>query len=175
MKLSSKVQALTELIAPAVAACDVALWGVEFRPQGKRSLLRVYIDLAANDLPAHAADTNAPKSVGVDDCKRVSHQVSGLLDVHDPIAGEYVLEVSSPGWDRQFFSAGQMQDYIGETIALRLIHAVDNRRKITATLLAVSDTHIDVAMVENTGSQSEQTMSIAINNIDKANLVYQES
>lgn len=175
MKLSSKVQALTELIAPAVAACDVALWGVEFRPQGKRSLLRVYIDLAANDLPAHAADTNAPKSVGVDDCKRVSHQVSGLLDVHDPIAGEYVLEVSSPGWDRQFFSASQMQGYIGETIALRLIHAVDNRRKITAILLAVSDTHIDVAMVENTGSQHEQTMSIAINNIDKANLVYQES
>src|SRR6218665_4058696 len=44
MKLSAKTQALYDLIAPAVAVCDVELWGIEFTPQGKRSLLRIYID-----------------------------------------------------------------------------------------------------------------------------------
>ena len=44
MKLSNKSQALYDLIAPAVAACDVELWGIEFLPQGKRSLLRIFID-----------------------------------------------------------------------------------------------------------------------------------
>ncbi len=44
MKPSSKIAELTKIIAPAVAVCDVALWGVEFTPQGKRSMLRIYID-----------------------------------------------------------------------------------------------------------------------------------
>jgi len=44
MKLSNKTQALHDLIAPAVEACDVELWGIEFLPQGKRSLVRIFID-----------------------------------------------------------------------------------------------------------------------------------
>ena len=49
MKLSNKTQALQDLIAPAVQACDVDLWGIEFIPQGKRSLLRIYIDKAVDE------------------------------------------------------------------------------------------------------------------------------
>ncbi len=49
MKLSNKTQALHDLIAPAVQACNVDLWGIEFIPQGKRSLLRIYIDKAIDD------------------------------------------------------------------------------------------------------------------------------
>lgn len=87
MKLSNKVTQLTDIIAPAVAACDVALWGVEFLPQGGRSLLRIYIE----SLPE---DKAADKQVTIENCAAVTHQVSGVLEVHDPIAGEYVLEVS---------------------------------------------------------------------------------
>lgn len=166
MKLSAKVQALTDLIAPAVAACDVALWGVEFRPQGKRSLLRIYVDLPK---ARQTQVDGKPASVGVDDCKRVSHQVSGLLDVHDPIAGEYVLEVSSPGWDRTFFSIEQMTDYIGSTIALRLISAVENRRKMTGVLTEISDNKLTLSL-----SDVSKPVTIATNNIDKASLVYQD-
>lgn len=175
MKLSAKAQALTDLIEPAVAACDVALWGVEFRPQGKRSLLRVYIDVPESKKIQHdvGGDTvkrsNKPESVGVDDCKRVSHQVSGLLDVHDPIDGEFVLEVSSPGWDRTFFKLEQMQQYIGQHIALRLITAVENRRKFTGQLLSVSDNSIDIKLLDN-----ESTVTLIASNIDKANLVFEE-
>ena len=96
MKLSTKVAELTNIIAPAVAACDVALWGIEFAPQGRRSLLRIYIEA----LPEEQAQD---KHVTIEDCAAVNHQVSGILEVHDPIAGEYILEVSSPGFDRAFF------------------------------------------------------------------------
>ncbi len=96
MKLSSKVAELTELIEPAVSACDVALWGIEFLPQGRRSLLRVFIE-------ATPEDKAQGKQVTIEDCAAVTHQINGVLDVHDPIAGEYLLEVSSPGLDRSFF------------------------------------------------------------------------
>ena len=187
MKFSAKTQALFDLIAPAVAACDVDLWGIEFLPQGKRSLLRIYIDkpdsVLANNIdempsdlldasPNESQDTtldddDAGRGVGVADCVRVNHQVSGVLDVHDPISGEYALEVSSPGWDRPFFSLSQMQAYIGQTIALRLISAVENRRKMTATLLEVTDQDITVDV-------EGHRLSIDGDNIDKANLIYQD-
>jgi len=90
MAVSKKVEALQAMLAPAVAAVGFELWGVEFFQQGRHSVLRLFID--------------GPEGVGVDDCARVSHQASGVLDVEDPIAGEYTLEVSSPGWDRPLFT-----------------------------------------------------------------------
>ena len=141
MKLSNKTQVLQDLIAPAVNACDVELWGIDFVPQGKRSLLRIYIDrsIDANAEPVINEDGEEElgRGIGVQDCVRVTQQVGAILDVHDPISGEYALEVSSPGWDRPFFQLNQMQDYIGQQIALRLISAVENRRKFQAKLLSV--------------------------------------
>lgn len=166
MKLSTKVAELTQIIAPAVAACDVALWGIEFVPQGRRSLLRIYIE----SLPEDKAQD---KQVTIEDCAAVTHQVSGVMDVHDPIAGEYVLEVSSPGFDRPFFSAEQLQDYVGERIGLRLIHAIgtgaQKRRKVTGVLEAMNERQITVT------SEEGETFEIELANIDKANLIYQDA
>lgn len=178
MKLSNKTQTLYDMIAPAVAACDVELWGIEFLPQGKRSLLRIYIDKAVDPNapvePAKNLDEQADEAqgrgVGVQDCVNVTHQVGALLDVHDPISGEYSLEVSSPGWDRPFFSLAQMQDYIGQQVALRLITAVDNRRKFQAKLVAV-DVDAETIQVE---VEQAQVLDIDLHNIDKANLVFQD-
>ncbi|MEB3767266.1 ribosome maturation factor RimP [Acinetobacter sp. MD2] len=174
MKLSNKTQALQDLIAPAVAACEVNLWGIEFLPQGKRSLLRIYIDKAvdANAAPVVNEDGEEElgRGVGVQDCVRVTQQVGAMLDVHDPISGEYALEVSSPGWDRPFFELSQMPDYIGHQVALRLISAVDNRRKFQAKLVAV-DLEAETIQVE---VEKQQVLEIDSHNIDKANLVYQD-
>ena len=164
MKLSTKVAELTQIIEPAVTACDVSLWGIEFVPQGRRSLLRIYIE-------ALPEDREAGKQVTIEDCAAVTHQVGGVLDLHDPIAGEYLLEVSSPGLDRSFFSAEQLHDYLGQTISLRLIHAIgqgaEKRRKVTGELLTIDAQQLTV----NTDGQ--QAITIALDNIDKANLVYQ--
>lgn len=174
MKLSSKTQALLELIAPAVQVCDVDLWGIEFIPQGKRSLLRIYIDKEvdtnAEPIINEDGEVELGRGIGVEDCVRVTRQVGAILDVHDPISGEYALEVSSPGWDRQFFHLEQMQDYIGQKVALRLIHAVENRRKFQAILRAV-DVEAEMIQVE---VEKQQILDIDANNIDKANLIYQD-
>lgn len=174
MKLSSKTQTLLELIAPAVQVCDVDLWGIEFIPQGKRSLLRIYIDKEvdtnAEPIINEDGEVELGRGIGVEDCVRVTRQVGAILDVHDPISGEYALEVSSPGWDRQFFHLEQMQDYIGQKVALRLIHAVENRRKFQAILRAV-DVEAEMIQVE---VEKQQILEIDANNIDKANLIYQD-
>ncbi|WP_312331120.1 ribosome maturation factor RimP [Acinetobacter variabilis] len=174
MKLSNKTQALQDLIAPAVEACDVNLWGIEFLPQGKCSLLRIYIDKPVDENAAPVVNEDGEeeqgRGIGVQDCVRVTQQVGAILDVHDPISGEYSLEVSSPGWDRPFFQLEQMSGYIGHTVALRLISAVDNRRKFQAKLVAV-DLENEMIQVE---VEKQQILDIDSHNIDKANLVYQD-
>ena len=174
MKLSNKTQALQDLITPAVQACDVELWGIEFIPQGKRSLLRIYIDkeVSENAEPVlnEEGEVELGRGVGVQDCVRVTQQVGAILDVHDPISGEYALEVSSPGWDRPFFQLAQLQAYIGQQVALRLIAAVENRRKFQAKLVAV-DLENEFIQVE---VEKQQILEIDANNIDKANLIYQD-
>lgn len=180
MKQSPKTQSLQALIAPAVAACGVELWGIEFLPQGRRSLLRIYIDRPDTlvETPTEsvlvpyteddtAQDEPVGKGVGVQDCVNVTHQVSGVLDLHDPIADEYALEVSSPGWDRPFFMLSQMRAYVGQTVALRLISPVANRRKLNAVLDEVRDDGITVTF-------EGQVLNIDADNIDKSNLIYQD-
>ncbi|BBL19590.1 ribosome maturation factor RimP [Acinetobacter radioresistens] len=174
MKLSNKTQALHDLIAPAVEACDVELWGIEFLPQGKRSLVRIFIDKPVDENAEPVLNEDGEleqgRGIGVQDCVRVTQQVGAILDVHDPISGEYSLEVSSPGWDRPFFQLEQMSAYIGQQVALRLISAVDNRRKFQAKLVSV-DLEQEQIQVEVEGSK---VLEIDSNNIDKANLIYQD-
>jgi len=108
------------LLAPTVEAMGFELWGLEHIPRGRRSLLRLYID--------------AESGVTVNDCAEVSRQVSGVLDVEDPIGGEYTLEVSSPGVDRLLFRPDQYPAYIGERIELRMRTPFEGRRRFNGAL-----------------------------------------
>lgn len=165
MKPSSKIMELTQIIAPAVSACGVELWGIEFMPQGRKSLLRIYIEVSEQ------ARANG-EHITIEDCSAVNHQVSGVLDVHDPIAGEYVLEVSSPGFDRPLFSPAQVGQFVGEKISLRLIHAIGagdaKRRKVSGVLSAVSEGSMKVI------TDDKLEFDIDFDNVDKANLIYQD-
>ncbi|RMF19381.1 MAG: ribosome maturation factor RimP [Gammaproteobacteria bacterium] len=114
------------LIRPVVDGLGYIFWGLEYFVQGRRSLLRIYID--------------AEEGITVDDCEKVSRQVSGVLDVEDPIKSEYVLEVSSPGWDRPLYEVWQYRQFIGETIELRLSTPFEGRRKFKGVLSSVEDT-----------------------------------
>ena len=104
--MSSKLEQLQALLAPVVEALGYECWGVEFLSQGRHSLLRVYID--------HA------NGVLVGDCEKVSRQISGVLDVEDPISSEYTLEVSSPGMDRPLFTLEQFARHAGELVKSKL-------------------------------------------------------
>ncbi len=148
--MASLQERLTDMIRPAVEALDYELWGVEFVRAGKFSTLRVYID--------------SPDGIGVDDCADVSYQVSALLDVEDPINAEYNLEVSSPGMERPFFSAEQMQPYAGETIAVELNVAQQNKRKFKAQLEAVEGDQLTL-LIDN------ETLQVSMRDVKKAHLV----
>ncbi|MDO8271353.1 MAG: ribosome maturation factor RimP, partial [Gammaproteobacteria bacterium] len=91
--MSNSIALVSDLIRPTVTALGLELWGVEHVVQGRFSVLRVYIDKGGD-------------GVTIDDCEKVSRQISGIFDVEDPIAGEYTLEVSSPGMDRPLFELG---------------------------------------------------------------------
>lgn len=80
---------LTEMLESAVVASGYELVGLEFIRAGEHSTLRIYID--------------HENGITVEDCAEVSHQVSAVLDVEDPISVAYSLEVSSPGLDRPLF------------------------------------------------------------------------
>ncbi|MEE4276979.1 MAG: ribosome maturation factor RimP [Halieaceae bacterium] len=121
--MSAREDKLHALMAPTVEAQGFELWGVEQLSQGRHSLLRIYIDAEAG--------------VTVDDCARVSEQVGALLDVEEPVAGDYVLEVSSPGVDRRLFRLEQYAPYAGEEIEVRLRRPYEGRRKYRGILRAV--------------------------------------
>ncbi len=114
---------LVGLIEPVVSAMDLELWGVEFFAGRKTSVLRVFID--------------REDGVGVEDCARVSRQISALFDVEDPINGEYTLEVSSPGLSRPLYSLTQYGQYVGEIIDLQLRFPFEGRRKFKGELTSV--------------------------------------
>ena len=121
--MASKDQQIADMLHSTVEALGFELWGVEHMPQGRHSLLRVFID--------------SPTGITVEDCAAVSEQVSGILDVEDPITGEYTLEVSSPGLDRQLFKLTQYAGYFGEVVELRLRSAFEGRRKFKGVLKGV--------------------------------------
>lgn len=121
--MASKDQQITQLLETTVKALGFELWGIEYLSQGKHSLVRVFIE--------------SPNGIGVEDCAAVSRQVSSVLDVEDPITGEYTLEVSSPGMDRLLFRLEQYADYVGEVVDLRLRSAFEGRRKFKGLLKGI--------------------------------------
>ena len=126
------------LLEPAIEALGYQLAGVEYRSSGPGgALLRVYID--------------SERGITVEDCERVSYQVSGLLDVNDPIAGHYTLEVSSPGLDRL-------------PVKVRMAVPRAGRRKFRGRLLRVEDRNIVV-------DQDGEEVALALDHIEEARLV----
>lgn len=146
----SRATDLENLIAPVVLAQGCELWGLEFSVQGRRSLLRVYID--------------SPVGVTLENCERVSRQISAVMDVEDPIASAYTLEVSSPGLDRQLYTPAQFAHYIGHRIAVRLRAPYQGRRRFQGVLNGLEDGDI-VLQVDDT------EYLLPLETIDKANVV----
>lgn len=125
-----KQDKLSELLAPIVEDLGYVFWGIEYQVRKVDALLRVYID--------------SDKGIGVEDCAIVSHEVSGILDVEEPITMAYILEVSSPGMDRILFSAQQFEEFSGHDVKIKLNHMVDGRRKIKGKIDSVAAEEITI-------------------------------
>jgi len=156
--VSDKASDIAELLSPTVEALGLELLGVEYLPAPGSATLRLYIDVPMAEQPE--------RMVNIDDCERVSREVSAQLDVEDPISGNYTLEVSSPGVDRPLFTLAQFTRHLGESAKVGLKLAQNNRRRLQGPIVAV-----DEAAGEIVFEVEGNPMTVAFDNIDKARIL----
>ena len=141
---------LRSLIEPVVTGMGFELWGVEYLTQGRYSVLKIFID--------------SENGIDVDDCASVSRQVGSLLDVEEPLRGQYTLEVSSPGMDRRLFTFEQFDLMKGFQVKLKLNKPFDGKKRFTGLLVGTEDKEVVLRV-------SEEETLFPYEMIDRANVV----
>jgi ribosome maturation factor RimP len=141
---------LEKLLQPLVEDLGYEFVGLEYSSSPRHAVLRVYID--------------HEDGVDIDDCSRVSHEVAALLDVEDPISGQYNLEISSPGLDRPLFTREQYRRFTGEEVQVTLYAPEAGRRKFKGRIIRVEG---DCLVLEQDGAE----VALNFNNIARARLV----
>ena len=141
---------LAKLLEPTVERLGYELADLEVRLGSKGGMVRVFID--------------KPEGIDLEDCERVSLAVSALLDVEDPVPGNYNLEVSSPGLDRKLTKVEHFQRFEGETVNVKMRFPIEGRRRFRGTLVSSDDENI---VVEVDG----ESHSLPLKTIDTARLV----
>lgn len=145
-----KVLALEKLIEPVVLGLQYSYVGLQLFPQGKHSLIRLYVD--------------KPSGIGIEDCARVSRQVMALLEVDAPEFAEYTLEVSSPGMDRILFTPKQYREYIGRQVSIHLNVAIKGQRNFKGVLKDVQSSAICI-------ESDQELISLSFADIHEARLL----
>lgn len=141
---------LTKLLQPLVEELGYEFVGMEHSSNPKNAVLRIYID--------------RENGIDLDDCGAVSREVAALLDVEDPIAGHYNLEISSPGLDRPLFTPGHFDQFKGEQVKVTLFAPEEGRRKFMGRIVAVRDEVIQLDL-------GDAEIALNFTNIAKARLV----
>ena len=152
-KVSRLPTVLQEILEPTVTAMGYEYVGCEYLPHPGNCILRVYID--------------APEGITLDDCERVSHQLSAVLDVEDPIPAEYCLEISSPGLNRRLFKEADYTRFQGRTAKVRMDSLIDGRRNFTGVIEGIEHHKLKLSV-------DGEVIELEFEGIDKANLVSDE-
>jgi ribosome maturation factor RimP len=141
---------LTELLGPSVESLGYELADLEVKLGSRDGLLRVFID--------------KPEGIGLEDCEIVNRQISALLDVEDPLPGNYVLEVSSPGLDRRLTKLEHFERFMGSDVRVKLRFPLEGRKNFRGALRAANEENIEVEV-------DGKLHSLSIATIDSARLV----
>lgn len=141
MAKQNTVSEVEKLCAPIADEQGVELWDVRFQKEGTDWYLRVFIDKDGG--------------VSIDDCVDFSRALSKVLDDNDPISQSYMLEVASPGVERELVRDSHFEKYIGSPIMMRTIRPIDNVRDFNGILTAYKDKQITVKLQDD----SEITVS----------------
>jgi len=144
------LQKLNELLQPLVEDLGYEFIGLEYNPNPKHSMLRIYID--------------HENGVGIQDCETVSRETAALLDVKDPIKSHYNLEVSSPGLDRPLFTPAHFSEFTGSEVQINLFAPQDGRRKFSGPIMSAGESSVNI---EQDGSE----VTLDYDNIAKAKLI----
>jgi ribosome maturation factor RimP len=161
-RVTDKATEISKLLAPTVASLGVELMGAEYVPAPGGAVLRLYIDVPADDQSVDA--DGEPRSVTIEECEAVSREVSAQLDVEDPITGNYTLEVSSPGIDRPLFTLAHYARFVGEVAKVTLRLPQDGRRRVQGRIERIEGGTV-VFMLDG------NEFPVSSDNIDKGRLV----
>ncbi len=149
--MQSADSSLTKLALGVIEPMGFELVGVEFFQHGAHgATLRVYID--------------HEQGITLDDCTAVSHQLSGVLDVEDPLPGHYDLEVSSPGIDRPLVFPEHFTRFAGSRVRIRLAEKLDGRRKLEGCLKGYASGVVTL-------DADDRLWEIPLNSIESARLL----
>ena len=141
------------LIEPVVEGMGYEVVDIEYRPHPTDGLLRIYID--------------GPNGIVLEDCSAVSLQISSVLDVEDPIPGQFNLEVSSPGMDRPLRKVADFERFAGSTVKIKLtVPTLEGQRNFTGKLKGIENEDVILEM-------DGETHYLALDSIDKARIVPQ--
>jgi ribosome maturation factor RimP len=174
--LSAKKKLLEDLIRPIVEGLGFEFWGMELLAQGKHSLLRIYIESQLGSKKTISTDIElseqgevkdgsvSESGIALADCEQVSRQVGAVMDVEDPISGDYTLEVSSPGMDRIMYSLSQYERFKGYHVAIKLRMAYEGRRKYTGVISGIEGRDVIVQV-------DQEEFIFPIEAIEKANII----
>ena len=141
---------IVALLEPEIEQLGYELADIELSLAGNGGVLRLFIDSEAG--------------ISLDDCAAVSRHVSALLDVEDPIPGEYDLEVSSPGLNRRLVKTEHFERFAGNRIKVKLKRLVEGRRNYKGRLVGYDEPNVLV-------KEGKQTFAIPFGEIDTARLV----
>lgn len=120
-----------ELAGPVAESEGLELVDVEFQRESRGHVLRLYLDREGG--------------ITLDDLARASRQVGDVLDVHDAVPGEYVLECSSPGINRRLRRPEHFRRFVGERVRVKTVERGAGRRSFVGRLEAVDDEGIEVS------------------------------
>jgi len=151
------LQDLWTLAEPYVRDAGFDLIEVQFAREQRGAVLRLFIDRPAGS-------EGDQSLIGVDDCERVSRDVSAALDVADSIAHTYLLEVSSPGLDRPLRRERDFARFVGESARVRLEVGVEGRRNFSGTIRGAKDGRVEIA-------SDGRSYELPIDDIVRANLI----
>jgi len=146
---------ITELVQPSLRHCGVELFDVSWGASGSDGLLRLVIDKEGG--------------VTLDDCQRVSHAVSAVLDAYDPIAGNYRLEVSSPGAERPLRTPDEWHRALGRRVHVRYTTG-DSETILVGRLLLPGDDAVDIETMIGKGPRT-RVISVPMADITAARIV----
>jgi len=128
------------------------LINVEFVASGKKSILRIYVD-------------NIKAGITISELSKVTHLVSDILDVEDPIVGTYCLEVSSPGIQKPLLKRADFEEHLEELVEIKTKEKIDGQKLFKGKLVEVADDYL-VLLINN-----DKKKTLSIGKIRKANLM----
>ena len=140
---------ITDIIKPTIVSMGYELWGLSIGQQNNSLKFTLYID--------------SKNGINIDDCVKVSNQVSHILDIDDKFNAEYILEVSSPGFDRVLITQDHFEKYINEKVKMKLKWLVQNRKNIKGLITSVTSEHVVI-------SDDKDNYEIKYDSIDSARL-----